>query len=455
MAAEGQCVARHDGQVLFVRGVAPGDVADLRVVRTHRNYLEAVPTHFHSYSADRTEPFCQHFGTCGGCKWQHLTYESQLRHKQQQVEDALRRIGKIHDLPPLHPILPSEQTRYYRNKLDFTASPHAWLTAEQIATQEFIDRRVLGFHTPGRFDKILDIEHCHLQPEPSNALRLAVRAWAREHELSFYDVLRQTGHLRSLIIRTAGSTAEVMVIVQFAHDNDPAGRDGLLEMLVRDFPQITALHYVINQKGNDTIHDQEIITVKGPGYIQETMEDLTFRVGPKSFYQTNSAQALRLYQLTRELAGLTGTELVYDLYTGAGTIANFVARQASHVVGIEYVEQAIVDARVNSQINGVTNTTFYAGDMKDVLTAELIARHGRPDVVITDPPRAGMHLDVVAALADARPRRIVYVSCNPATQARDLEVLMPEGYRVTHVQPVDMFPHTHHVETVVALELVD
>ncbi len=454
MAAEGRCVARHEGQVIFVSGVAPGDRVDLRITKAQKNYLEAVPTAFHQFSEERVEPFCQHFGVCGGCKWQHIAYDAQLRHKQQQVEDALRRIGKVVDLPPILPILPSEQTRYYRNKLEFSASPNAWLTAEQIASGETFDRRVLGFHAPGRFDKIVDIEHCHHQPDPSNALRLRVREFAREANMSFYDAVSQRGWLRSLIIRTAETTGETMVIVQVqtpVAPESPADLDNLLAMLQAEFPAITSLHYVINDKGNDTFHDLDVVTVKGPGYIHEQMENLVFRVGPKSFYQTNARQALRLYQLTRELAQLTPNDLVYDLYTGAGTIANFVARQARHVVGVEYVEQSILDARINSQINHIANTTFYAGDMKDVLTADLLARHGAPDVVITDPPRAGMHPDVVARLLEAAPRRIVYVSCNPATQARDLELLGAD-YRVSVVQPVDMFPHTYHVENVAVLE---
>lgn len=450
MAAEGRCVARHDGQVIFVTGAAPGDVADLRITREHKNYLEAEATFLHQPSPDRATPFCRHFGVCGGCKWQHLAYAAQLRHKQQLVDDALRRIGKAVELPPLSPILPAEPTRYYRNKLEFSASPNAWLTREQIATGETFDRRVLGFHAPGRFDKIVDIEHCHLQPDPSNAIRLRVREYARERGLTFYDAVAQTGFLRNIIIRTAESTGEVMVIVQVT---DPEGEhlDDLLAMLLAEFPQITALHSVVNPKGNDTFHDLDVPAAKGPGYIHERMEELTYRVGPKSFYQTNARQALALYQLTRAAAALTGQELVYDLYTGAGTIANFVARQARHVVGIEYVASAIDDARVNSAINGIGNTTFYAGDMKDVLSDRLFARHGRPDVVITDPPRAGMHPDVVAALLRAAPRRIVYVSCNPATQARDIELLHP-AYRATQAQPVDMFPHTHHVENIVVLE---
>jgi 23S rRNA (uracil1939-C5)-methyltransferase len=450
MAAEGRCVARHEGQVIFVTGVAPGDVADLRITRQHKNYLEAEATFIHTPSPDRTTPFCQHFGVCGGCKWQHLSYDAQLRHKEQLVDDALRRIGKVVGLPPLLPIIPAEPTRYYRNKLEFSASPNAWLTREQIATGETFDRRVLGFHAPGRFDKIVDIEHCHLQPDPSNALRLRIREYARQEGLTFYDAVEQKGFLRNVIVRTAESTGELMVIVQVT-DAEGENLAGLLAMLEAEFPQITALHSVVNSKGNDTFHDLDVPALKGPGYIQERMEDLVYRVGPKSFYQTNARQALRLYQLTREMANIQPDDLVYDLYTGAGTIANFVARQARHVVGIEYVESAIVDARINSEINGITNTTFYAGDMKDVLGDAIFAKHGHPDIVITDPPRAGMHPEVVAALLRAAPRRIVYVSCNPATQARDLE-LLSVAYQATLGQPVDMFPHTQHVENIVVLE---
>ncbi|MBC6613261.1 23S rRNA (uracil(1939)-C(5))-methyltransferase RlmD [Hymenobacter sp. BT507] len=450
MVAEGKCIVRHENLVIFVTQVAPGDVVDLRITKSKKNFLEAVPTHFHKYSELRVEPFCQHFGTCGGCKWQHLGYDTQTQYKQQQVEDTLQRIGKV-EIPEVLPIAHSPALQYYRNKLEFTFSFMGWLTEEQIKDETAqYDRRVLGFHTPARFDKIIDVEHCWLQPEPSNSIRLAIRDYARENMLRFGNIIKQTGLLRNLIIRTAESTGELMVILQCYRQHQAI--EPLLDYVYEKFPQITSLNYVLNDKGNETFHDLEVVCYKGKPYIEEEMEGLRFRVGPKSFYQTNSAGAYNLYKIARDFAQLSGNELVYDLYTGAGTIANFVARQARHVVGVEYVEQAVQDARVNSEINGVTNTEFYAGDMKDVLSADFIQQHGRPDVVITDPPRAGMHVDVVQRLLEMRAPRIVYVSCNPATQARDLE-LLDEAYKVVKVQPVDMFPHTHHVENVVLLEL--
>ncbi len=447
MVAEGKCLARHNNMVIFVAGVAPGDVVDLRVTRKKKSFLEAVPVAFREYSELRVEPFCEHFGVCGGCKWQHIGYDTQLHYKQKQVKDNLERIGKV-ALPEFGPILGSAKTRYYRNKLEFTFSPNGWLTNEQIKSVEEFDRNALGFHIPGRFDKILDIQHCYLQPDPSNAIRLEVRRYGREHGLEFFDVVKQAGFLRNLIIRTA-NTGELMVILQVFR-NDREAILGIMEHLKVTFPEITSLQYVVNSKGNETYHDLEVVCYHGLPYIHEEMEGIQFRVGPKSFYQTNADQAYELYKLTRELAGLTGDELVYDLYTGAGTIANFVARQCREVIGIEYVPSAIEDAKINSQINNITNTTFYAGDMKDILSDELVERHGRPNVVITDPPRAGMHEDVIAKLLQVHPGRIVYVSCNPATQARDLELLSPK-YKVARVQPVDMFPQTHHVENIVLL----
>ncbi|WP_089320813.1 23S rRNA (uracil(1939)-C(5))-methyltransferase RlmD [Pontibacter ummariensis] len=447
MVAEGKCLARHNNMVIFVGGVAPGDVVDLRVTRKKKSFMEAVPVAFREYSELRVEPFCQHFGVCGGCKWQHISYETQLHYKQKQVKDNLERIGKV-TLPEFDPILGSEKTKYYRNKLEYTFSGNGWLTDEQIKSGEEFDRNALGFHIPGRFDKILDIEHCYLQPAPSNAVRLEVRDYARKHGLDFYNAVKQEGFLRNLIIRTA-NTGEVMVILQVKYDDQEAIL-GIMKHLEETFPEITSLQYVVNPKGNETYHDLDVVCYKGLPYIHEEMEGIKFRVGPKSFYQTNADQAYELYKKTRELAALTGNELVYDLYTGAGTIANFVARQSREVIGIEYVPSAIEDAKINSQINDITNTTFYAGDMKDILSDELIARHGRPDVVITDPPRAGMHQDVVEKLLQVHADRIVYVSCNPATQARDLE-LLSEKYEVTRVQPVDMFPQTHHVENIVLL----
>ena len=447
MVAEGKCLARHENMVIFVGGVAPGDVVDLRVTRRKKSFMEAEAIRFHAYSELRVQPFCEHFGICGGCKWQHIGYDTQLYYKQKQVKDNLERIGKV-SLPTFDPILGSAKDKFYRNKLEFTFSNYGWLTQEQIQSGEEHERRALGFHMPGRFDKILDIRNCYLQPEPSNSIRLAVRDYARANGLVFFDKLRMTGWLRNLIIRTA-NTGELMVILQVYHEDQEA-MTGIMEYLAAEFPKITSLQYVVNGKGNETYHDLEVVCYKGLPYIHEEMEGIRFRVGPKSFYQTNADQAYELYKLTRELAGLTGNELVYDLYTGAGTIANFVARQCREVIGIEYVPSAIEDAKINSQINDITNTTFYAGDMKDILSDELIARHGRPDVVITDPPRAGMDEKVVAKLLQVHPERIVYVSCNPATQARDLE-LLSEKYDVARVQPVDMFPQTHHVENIVLL----
>ena len=450
MVAEGKCLVRLENLVIFVSQVAPGDVVDLRVTKAKKNFLEAVPTHFHRYSELRVEPFCQHFGTCGGCKWQHLSYDAQLRYKQQQVEDQLTRIGKV-ALPEIAQILPSPARTYYRNKLEFTFSDNGWLTTEQINDDSrTYNREVVGFHTPARFDKIIDVEHCWLQPEPSNEIRLFIRDYAHRHGLAFNNLVRQTGLLRNLIVRTAQSTGETMVILQCYRADDAI--EPLLDAVLAKFPEITSLNYVLNDKGNETFHDLEVVCYRGKPYIEEDMEGLRFRIGPKSFYQTNSAGAHQLYKVARNFADLQGTELVYDLYTGAGTIASFVAKKARKVIGVEYVEQAVADAHVNAEINGITNTEFYAGDMKDILTAAFTDTHGRPDLIITDPPRAGMHPDVVQRLLELRTPRIVYISCNPGTQARDLELLDP-AYRVTRVQPVDMFPHTHHVENVVLLEL--
>ncbi|WP_187696482.1 23S rRNA (uracil(1939)-C(5))-methyltransferase RlmD [Xanthovirga aplysinae] len=449
VAAEGKCVARHENKVVFVEGVAPGDVVDVRVKRKKKSFLEAYPIHFHEYSKLRVQPFCKHFGTCGGCKWQHLTYEQQLHYKQQQVTDNLQRIAKV-ELPEISPIMGSQQTTYYRNKLEFTFSNKRWITQEEINSAEELDRDALGFHIPGRFDKILAIDHCYLQPEPSNEIRLAVDQYAKANQLTYFDLVEQEGLLRNLIIRTA-NTGQVMVILQFYYDSKEE-IEGLLKYLQEKFPQITSLQYVINPKGNETFHDLEVKTYSGEPYITEEMEGLKFRVGPKSFYQTNAQQAYDLYKVTRDLAGLKGHEIVYDLYTGTGTIANFVAKGAKEVIGMEYVAAAIEDAKINSQINSIENTRFYAGDIKDLLDDGFMSTHPHPDVVITDPPRAGMHADVIKMLLKVAPKRIVYVSCNPATQARDL-ALLDEKYSVKAVQPVDMFPHTYHVENVVMLEL--
>ena len=449
IAEEGKGVARHNDLVVFVEKAIPGDIVDVSVYKKKKKFAEAKISSLIKKSEDRVEPFCVHFGTCGGCKWQHMDYNAQLKYKQKAVADALQRLGGI-EIDHAEEILASKETRYYRNKLEYTFSNKRWLTNEDIASGLDKEMDALGFHVPLRFDKILDIEHCYLQADPSNGLRNAIRAFALENNISFYDLRAHEGALRNLIIRTS-STGEIMVIVVFAYPEE-----GQIELLMdyinQQFPQITSLLYIVNQKKNDTIFDQDVITYKGTPFIYEEMEGLKFRVGPKSFYQTNSLQAYELYKITRAFAGLTGNELVYDLYTGTGTIANFVARQAREVVGVEYVPSAIEDAKVNSSINNITNTKFYAGDMKDVLNAEFIAAHGKPDVVITDPPRAGMHADVVARLLEMEADKIVYVSCNAATQARDLAILK-EKYDVVRIKPVDMFPHTQHVENVVLLKL--
>ena len=452
VAAEGKALARVDERVVFVPYVVPGDVVDLQVTRKKNSYMEATAVRFHKYSELRAEPFCKHFGVCGGCKWQCLRYEEQLRAKQQQVVDALQRIGKI-QLPEITPILGSKHTREYRNKLEFGFSNRRWLTDEEVkADQQFDVRDALGFHITGAFDKILDIDECHLMDDVQNRIRNDIRQYALEHGLTFYDLRLNQGLLRSLMVRNS-NTGELMLLVQFRIETPEEKEQamGLMQHIADTFPEITSLLYVDNHKCNDTFGDQEVIVFKGEDHIFELMEDLRFKVGPKSFYQTNTEQAYELYKVARSFAQLTGNELVYDLYTGTGTIANFVARQARQVIGIEYVPEAIEDAKVNSDLNGITNTLFYAGDMKDILTDSFIEQHGRPDVIITDPPRAGMHADVVQTILHAAPGRIVYVSCNPATQARDL-ALLDADYRVAAVQPVDMFPHTQHVENVVLLE---
>lgn len=452
VAAEGKAVAKVNELVIFVPYVVPGDVVDLQVKRKKNHYAEAVAVKFHEKSPLRTEPFCSHFGVCGGCKWQCLSYEEQLKYKQKQVFDNLTRIGKV-ELPEFRPILGSEKTRFYRNKLEFTFSNKRWLTEEEVKQDVKYDQmNAVGFHIPGAFDKVLAIDKCWLQNDISNQIRNAVRDYAYAHNFPFFDLRTQEGLLRNIMIRTS-STGELMVVLQCKVTDDEGRRkmEEILQFMADSFPQITSLMYVINNKCNDTIGDLDVEVFKGNDHIFEEMEGLRFKVGPKSFYQTNSEQAYNLYKVAREFAGLTGNELVYDLYTGTGTIANFVARQARKVVGIEYVPEAIEDAKVNSDLNGIDNTLFYAGDMKDILTNDFIAEHGRPDVIITDPPRAGMHNDVIDVILAAEPKRIVYVSCNPATQARDLQ-LLDGKYKVTAVQPVDMFPHTHHVENVVQLE---
>lgn len=449
VAAEGKALARDGEMVVFIPYGAPGDIADVKIDRKKHSYAEGHIERLVRPSDIRVEPFCEHFGICGGCKWQHLPYQEQLKAKQQQIVDALTRIAKI-ELPEISPILGSDTIRAYRNKMEYTFSNKKWLTWEQMRSgEEFSDRDAAGFHIPGAFDKVLDIDACHLQDDLGNRLRLHVRDFAKSNGLSFFDLRGQSGLMRTMMIRIA-STGEVMVVLSFGED-DPQAIKSVLDDLRENFPEITSLMYVVNRKANDTIADLDIQLHSGRPYIEEEMEGLRFRIGPKSFYQTNSLQAYKLYCVAREFASLTGNELVYDLYTGTGTIANFIARQARKVIGIEYVEDAIKDARLNSEVNSLTNTDFYAGDMKDVLTGEFVEQHGRPDVMIVDPPRAGMHGDVVQVILDSEPSRIVYVSCNPATQARDLQ-LLDAKYKVTAVQPVDMFPHTHHVENVVRLE---
>ena len=455
VAAEGKCLFHWNELVVFVPFCVPGDVCDVQIRRKKHSFAEGEVVRFINYSKVRATPFCEHFGVCGGCKWQNLPYEEQLKFKQQQVYDQLHRIGKV-ELPEFKPILGSVHTQAYRNKLDYGCANKRWLTKEQISTlaagEGAKDVPAIGFHITGAFDKILPIEKCWLMDDLHNRIRNEIRDYATTNGLSFFDLREQKGLLRDVIIRNS-ATGEWMVIIQFHYDETGGEKEALalLQHIADKFQEITALLYLDNQKCNDTIGDQEIIVFKGKDHIIETMEDLKFKVGPKSFYQTNTEQAYHLYSVAREFAGLTGNEMVYDLYTGTGTIANFVAKKARQVIGIEYVPEAIEDAKINSQLNGITNTLFYAGDMKDILNDAFIAEHGRPDVIITDPPRAGMHPDVVKTILRAKPRRIVYVSCNPATQARDLHDL-DEAYRVVAVQPVDMFPHTPHVENVVLLE---
>ena len=449
VAAEGKSLGKVNDQVVFVHQTIPGDIVDVQVTKKRSNYYEGYPVHFHYYSDMRVEPFCEHFGVCGGCKWQPLPYAEQLFYKQREVYNNLLRIGKV-ELPEINPILGSQNERFYRNKLEYTFSNKRWLTSQEMEIgKDTLINSGVGFHIPGMFDKVVDINQCHLQPEPSNAIRLAIKEFALKNNLTFFDLKEQKGFLRTLMIRTS-TTGEVMVVVVFYYD-DASARVALFNYLTTLFPDVTSWLYVINNKANDTITDQKVELFAGRDHIFEEMEGLRFKIGPKSFFQTNSVQALNLYRIAREFAGLTGKETVYDLYTGTGTIANFVAPSAKRVVGIEYVPEAIEDAVENSKINSISNTFFLAGDMKDLLNAELFEKHGHPDVIITDPPRAGMHTDVVQTILNAAAERIVYVSCNSATQARDLN-LLDIRYRVKRVQPVDMFPHTHHVENVVLLE---
>lgn len=449
IAEEGKGVARANDMVVFVEKAIPGDVVDVAVYRKKKKFAEAKITNLVKPSADRVDAFCSHFGVCGGCKWQHMDYAAQLKYKQKSVLDALQRLAGL-DVAHAEEILPSARDKYYRNKLEYTFSNKRWLTTLDGEVNEDTDMNALGFHVPLRFDKILEINHCYLQADPSNDLRNSISAFAKEKNISFYDLRAHEGALRNLVIRTS-STGELMVIVIFAYPEE--GQVTLLmEYVKNQFPQITSLLYIINQKKNDTFSDQEVLLYNGRTFIYEEMEGLKFQIGPKSFYQTNSLQAYELYKITRDFANLQGDELVYDLYTGTGTIANFVAKKAKKVVGVEYVPSAIEDAKVNSQINGINNTIFFAGDMKDVLNAEFVQTHGKPDVIITDPPRAGMHPDVVERLMEIEANKIVYVSCNAATQARDLTRLK-EKYDLARIKPVDMFPHTQHVENVVLLTL--
>ena len=450
VAAEGKAIAHSpEGQVIFVPFAVPGDVVDIRVIKKKRNYLEGIISAVKQPSKDRLEPFCKHFGVCGGCKWQPLPYSMQLEAKRQQVYDQLVRIGHL-DVPEILPTLPSERTKFYRNKLEFTASERRWiLPDEEPEGLTDAQRCGLGFHVGKFFDKVLDLDECWLQPEPSNSIRLFAKRYAIEHGIPFYNIRENKGIFRTIFVRTSESGL-TMAIVCFA--SEFKGRKAFLDALAAEFPQISSLYYIINSKLNDSISDQTCILYKGAEAIYEEMEGLRFKIGPKSFYQTNTLQAYNLYKVAREYAGLKGGEVVYDLYTGTGTIAQFVSRKASKVIGIEYVPEAIEDAKINAQANGIDNCSFYAGDMKDVLTPEFIAEHGKPDVMIVDPPRAGMHPDVVKVIMEAAPGRIVYVSCNPASQARDL-AMMSGMYEIVAVQPVDMFPHTQHVENVCKLQL--
>ncbi len=449
IAEEGKGVGKSDDLVIFIDKAVPGDIVDVELLRRKKKFYEGKIQNLIKPSDHRTEPFCDHFGVCGGCKWQHLNYDAQLQFKQKSVSDALQRLGKV-DVSQMEAILGSSESRYYRNKLEYTFSDKRWLTDGDMRSGETMEMNALGYHIPGRFDKILDIEHCYLQADPSNEIRNKVREYALNAQISFYNLKNHEGSLRNLIIRTS-STGELMVIVVFAYaDEDQI--EGMMKFIASDFPGINSLLYIINHKKNDTIFDQEIHTYKGADHIFENMDGLKFKIGPKSFYQTNSAQAFELYKIARDFAEFKGDELVYDLYTGAGTIANFIAGKVKNVIGIEYVPTAIEDAKINSEINGIKNTSFFAGDMKDILDEDFIKTHGKPDVVITDPPRAGMHPDVVKRLLEMEAEKIVYVSCNAATQARDIELLNSK-YEVGRIKPVDMFPHTQHVENVVLLTI--
>jgi len=449
IGSEGNAIARVDNMVVFVPMVIPGDIVDIQVRKKKKKYLEGSVVRFREYSASRIKPECSHFGVCGGCKWQHLPYEKQLFYKEKQVRDSLERIGKV-ELKGMMPIRGSPDIYYYRNKLEYAFADRRWLTAKEIMLDiEYAREEALGFHIPGRFDKVLDIRECYLQPEPSGMIRNAVRDYAQKDRMIFFNPKEQSGFLRNLIIRNT-LDGNFMVIIVFFYD-DEKRREGLLDYLAGKFPQISSLMYIINSKRNDSLYDQVPVLYRGTGHLVEEIDGLKFRLGPKSFFQTNTRQAAELYRTAREFAGLTGKELVYDLYTGAGTIACYVAGSADKVIGIEYVEEAVRDACENSEINGINNTRFFSGDIRYVLTPSFISENGKPDIIITDPPRAGMHEGVVKSITEVRPRRIVYISCNPATQARDV-FLMSAHYRVAKVQPFDMFPQTHHVENVILLE---
>lgn len=453
LAIEGKAVAKvktESGEhIVFVEKAMPGDIVNVQISKKKKNYMEGYPTEYVKYSDKRIEAFCEHYGVCGGCTRQSLGYENQLFYKQNQIENTLKRIAKI-ELPPFNQILPSDEINFYRNKLEFTFSNKRWLTDNDIDNRDNIaEFRALGFHIPGRFDKILDIKKCWLQAEPSNEIRNFIKEFAIEKNYDFYDVLIHKGFLRNLIIRTS-SIGEIMVLLSVAQ-NDKSKIEEILEAVKNKFPRVSSIMYVINQKKNDTFLDLEVVCFAGKDHIMEQMGELKFKVGPKSFYQTNSTQAHNLYNITKRMAGLSGNEIVYDLYTGTGTIANFIADKAKKVIGLEYVEDAVEDARINSQINNITNTLFFAGDMKDILTEQFLEQNGKPDTIIIDPPRAGMHPDVIQTIMKTDARKIVYVSCNPSTQARDLQIL-DSKYKVCEIQPVDMFPHTHHTENIVLLE---
>jgi 23S rRNA (uracil1939-C5)-methyltransferase len=449
IGAEGNAIARINNFVVFVPMLIPGDIVDIQVTKKRKKYMEGNVVRYHEYSPDRIKPRCYHFGVCGGCRWQHLPYHLQLFYKEKQVRDNLTRIGKV-EIPEISPIIGSSEIYLYRNKLEYTFSDRRWLKREEYNSDHNSGKEdALGFHIPGHFDRVLDIRECHLQPDPSNAIRDAVRRYAHKKSLSFFNVRQQSGFLRNLIIRNT-SDGKIMVIVAFFLD-EPERMKDLLDFLAMDFPQINSLFYLVNTKRNDSLADQVPILYKGEDHLIEEIEGLKFRIGPKSFYQTNTRQSIRLYKVARDFAGLTGNEIVFDLYTGTGTIANFIAKSVSKVIGIEYIEDSVRDAAINSEINNIKNTLFFAGDIKNVLNEQFITENGSPDIIITDPPRAGMHQDVVKSIVSTSPEKIVYISCNPATQARDI-LLLSGNYKITRIQPVDMFPHTHHVENVILLE---